>query len=112
MSERDDGSGTPVMCTLTPDALAAGRADLLPGLAQRAATREQTAEGYRLTFQPSTEMLTAILRTIDAERQCCRWLQFDLAVSPDLGPFVLTLSGPPNGRELLAALVEAPAPSG
>ena len=44
--------------------------------------------------------------TIDAERHCCRWLQFDLSVTPDGGPTVLTLSGPAGAREFLAALFE------
>ena len=95
----------PIMCTLTPDAIRAGRAGLLPGLAQRALTREVTEDGYRLTFAASTETLLDITRTIDAERQCCRWLEFNLQVPSGERAFVLTLSGPEGAREFLDALI-------
>ena len=64
------------MCSLTPEAIAAGRAGLLPGLADRADGREALVDGYRLTFAASSQMLRDIASVIDAERQCCRWLRF------------------------------------
>ena len=97
----------PIMCSLTPAAITKGRAGLLPGLAERALTREVLDSGYRLTFAPSTDALLAIARTIDAERECCRWLTFDLTVAAGHAPFVLTLSGPPGAREFLDALFTA-----
>ncbi len=97
----------PITCTLTPEAIAARRAGLLPGLAERATTRSETSNGYTLTFAASTDVLGAIASTIDAERQCCRWLQFDLTVEPDGGPMTLTLSGPAGAREFLASLFAA-----
>ena len=98
--------GMPIACSLTPEALRAGRAGLLPGLRELATQTEATADGYRLTFATSTDTLQAIAGTIDAERHCCRWLQFDLSVTPDGGPTVLTLSGPAGAREFVAALFE------
>jgi hypothetical protein len=97
----------PVVCELTPDAVKARRAGLLPGLVARADGREETQDGCRLTFAPSGEILRAIADTVDAERQCCRWLRFELMVPPDGGPIVLTLSGPDGAREFLAALIES-----
>jgi hypothetical protein len=70
----------PIVCALTPEAIRAGRAGLLPGLAVLATSREPTVSGYRLVFQASEETLTAITQTINAERQCCRWLRFELVV--------------------------------
>jgi hypothetical protein len=96
-----------IACSLTPEAIAAGRAGLLPGLAERAVARDTTADGCRLTFAASSETLLQVARVIDAERQCCRWLRFDLAVAPAGGPIVLTLSGPEGAAEFLAALFDA-----
>jgi hypothetical protein len=96
---------TPIMCTLTPETMRARRDALLPGLVSRAERCEATENGLRLTFAASSDTLTAIAAVIDAERQCCRWLQFDLTVPPDGAPLVLTLSGPPGARDFLAALV-------
>jgi hypothetical protein len=103
--ERADTS-TSIMCSLTPEALKSGRAGLLPGLRERATNVVPTAHGYQLFFDASSDVLMAITRTIDAERQCCRWLRFELAVWPDGGPIELTLSGPEGAREFLAALFE------
>jgi hypothetical protein len=98
---------SPIVCELTPEAIKAGREGLLPGLAERALVREQTDDGYRLTFAPTSETLQLIARVIDAERKCCRWLSFSLTVAPEGGPVVLTLSGPAGAREFLAALFES-----
>ena len=94
------------MCSLTPEAIASGRAGLLPGLADRAEGREAVPDGYRLTFAPSSLALREIAAVIDAERQCCRWLRFSLDVASNGGPSVLTLSGPEGAREFLAALFD------
>jgi hypothetical protein len=99
-------SNLPIVCTLTPETVATRKAELLPGLLRRAETTEPTADGYRLRFAPSGEMLQAIVAAIDAERHCCRFLRFELIVEPDAGPLVLTLSGPPGAREFVAALCE------
>jgi hypothetical protein len=48
-----------------------------------------------------------IARTIDAERQCCRFLHFGVTVEPDGGPITLELSGPSGTREFLSALLDA-----
>ena len=53
-----------IVCELTPETMRAFRAGLLPGLAERAHTREATADGYRLTFEPSTDTLRAITRLL------------------------------------------------
>lgn len=96
----------PIACTLSPLAVAARRAGLLPGLADRAEAREEMARGLRLRFAASGDTLRAIADTIDAERQCCRFLQFDVTVEQDGGPIWLTLSGPEGTREFLAGLLD------
>ena len=94
----------PIACNLSADAIRAGREGLLPRLAERAVTRAATPDGYVLTFAPGSENLLAIRRTIDAERQCGRWLTFSVVVEPDGGPITLTLTG---AREFLAGLMDA-----
>jgi hypothetical protein len=98
-------SELPIACTLSPEDLRQRRAELLPGLLARAVGRETLAAGMQFQFEPSSETLAEIMRVIDAERQCCRFLQFELSVTPDLGPMVLTLSGPPGTLDFLSELV-------
>jgi len=100
-------SNLPIVCTLTPETLAARKAQLLPGLFRRAEKIEATPDGYRLRFAASAETLHAVAAAIEAERHCCRFLRFELAVEPDEGPLILTLSGPPGTQEFVSALCDA-----
>lgn len=95
----------PVVCTLTPATVAIRKAALLPGLVGRADSMEETASGMRLRLP--ADALSAVLQTVDAERQCCRFLRFDIAVEPDGGPIWLEVAGPSGTPEFLAALLES-----
>jgi len=97
----------PIACTLSPAALAARRERLLSELVRRAEDHQQLPEGHRLRFAATGDTLSTIARTVEAERQCCRFLRFQITVEPDGGPIVLELSGPPGTREFISALLEA-----
>jgi hypothetical protein len=94
----------PIACTLQPGEIQARRDELLPGLARQAESVQEVAGGYRLRFDASGDTLTAITRMIDAERQCCRFLQFRLTVDADGGPLWLELIGPEGTQAFLAGL--------
>jgi hypothetical protein len=95
----------PIACTLTPETIRTHRAALLPALFERADTRETLPEGHRVRFATTGDILAAIARTIDAERQCCRFLRFQMTVEPDGGPIMLDITGPTGTREFLDALL-------
>lgn len=95
----------PVACTLDLAELNARRDRLLPGLAAQAIANEVLPNGMRWRFRPSSDLLTAVATTIEAERRCCRFLRFEVAVEPEEGPLSLTVTGPPGTREFLVALM-------
>ena len=96
----------PIICSLTPGALEARKQGLLSALLDRSAGRELLADGLRLRFEPSIETLSSIVRAVDAERHCCRFLRFTITVEPDEGAVILDFTGPPGTREFVAALLE------
>lgn len=96
----------PIACSLDPAELAARRDALLPGLAARAVAREFLPEGLRWQFAPSADLLAQIARVLDAERQCCPFLRFDLTIEPAGGPVWLAVTGPAGTRELLEAITQ------
>jgi hypothetical protein len=96
----------PIVCALTPEALRARREGLLSDLLGRAEAREELPNGLRLRFRPSEETLYSVVRAIESERHCCRFLRFGIDVEPDGGPIFLELTGPPGAREFMTALVE------
>jgi hypothetical protein len=96
----------PVACSLGPDALAARREGLLSKLFQSVRSHEPLANGHRFSLAATAETLDLIMRTVAAERLCCRFLRFEVVVEPDEGPVTLELTGPPGTRDFLSALFE------
>lgn len=98
----------PIACTLGPAALKARRENLLNALLPHARERCALPDGYRLRFAAESEILQQIVRAVEAERQCCRFLQFTISVEADSGPITLDLTGPAGTREFLNALFDLP----
>jgi hypothetical protein len=96
----------PIVCTLSPSDLRGRREGLLADLVRLAEAREPLPHGYRLRFAPTGDVLATIARTVEAERQCCRFLRFGITVEPDGGPIFLELSGPAGSGEFVAALLD------
>lgn len=96
----------PVACTLSPAALQARRENLLPGLLRRTTERRELPNGYSLRFAVEGEAICEIARTVENERQCCRFLRFTVTIEPGDGPITLGLTGPPGTREFLAAMFD------
>jgi hypothetical protein len=98
-------TGLPIVCTLTPSELRARGETLIPALAKRAEQIEPITDGYRLRFQAAGNVVSVIAQTIEAERQCCRFLRFDLSVEAGGGPIALTITGPSGTSDFLANLM-------
>jgi hypothetical protein len=98
----------PIACELTADEITARRATLLPGLLGQAEERAALPDGFRWRFAASHEFLAAAAETMNAERQCCRFLRFVLTVEPGGGPVWLDITGPQGTAEFLETLIRAP----
>ena len=96
----------PIVCTLQPGELNARAAQLLPGVVAAAKARHAIENGFRFEFEAEGEVLSSIVRMIDAERLCCRFLRFQLTIDPAEGPVVLDVTGPPGSQEFLGAMME------
>ena len=97
----------PVACSLEPAVLRCASDDLLPGLARLAARVERRGDTALLTFAPASGLLARIAATLEAERDCCRFLHFTLDVPSDGGDFSLVVSGPPGTGAFLESLSPA-----
>jgi hypothetical protein len=92
----------PIACTLSPDQYN-GRTNHLAALAARALrSREQTADGERLTFEDSAETERELRAAIAAESSCCAFLRMDLERADD--GLVLDIAGPQDARPIIAEL--------
>ena len=97
----------PVACTLSAHALRTRREGLLSDLLGRADEHEELSDGHRLPFASARDTLSLIATTVEAERECCRFLRFQIVVEPDGGPIWLELTGPTGTREFVSALLES-----
>ena len=95
----------PIVCELTAAEIAAHRATLLPGLLEQAVERIPIPNGFRWRFTATSERLAAMAETINAERQCCRFLRFVVTLEPDNGPIWLEVTGPPGAIAFLETLL-------
>lgn len=94
----------PIFCALPADDLRARRDGELAALAKLARRSDWLPNGARLEFAAASETLAAITRIVDAERQCCRFLRFEIVVEPDGGAIALAVTGPDGTREFLDSL--------
>src|SRR5687767_13990830 len=95
----------PIACELTPAELDTRRQGLLQELLAHATERVSLRNGFRWRFAPSTDVLLAAVKAIDAERQCCRFLKFVLTTEPDVGDMWLEVTGPAGTQEFLSTLL-------
>ena len=96
----------PIMCSLEPGAFRSRRDALLPSLIEHAERVEEIDAGYRLRFADATRLLS-IASVIDAERQCCRFLEFKLTIEAGGGAMSLELTGPSGAKQFLEDLLRS-----
>ena len=96
----------PLQCSLDRNELRAKQAELLPGLMRRASSGAFLADGLRLRFAATPDLLPDIARTIEVERRCCRFLNFTIDVEPAESGITLLVSGPVGTGEYLARLMK------
>ena len=68
--------------------------------------RRELPNGYSLQFAAERDVLSEIARTVENERQYCRFLRFAVTVEPDDGPITVELPGPAGTKEFLAAMLD------
>lgn len=94
----------PIACSLPADA-AAERLSSLEQLAQNALIGAgRTRTGIELRFHAGERIEQRVLEFIEAERQCCPFLDFELARGSELR---LRIVGPDEARPVLDAFLTA-----
>jgi DNA-binding transcriptional MerR regulator len=93
----------PVACTLSGDEQT-DRAAQWRQLLQEAVSREEIADGLRLTFPPGPDLAGRVAALAAAEQDCCAFFTFSLELA---GALVLTVRAPENAAASLADLFGA-----
>ena len=91
----------PIACALDERAMVSRQAELRAGVLADATSVERVPDGYRWRFRDSQDLFARLGPVIDAERHCCRFLQFAIAADPDLGSVTLDITGPEGTADFL-----------
>ena len=94
-------SDLPVACTLDGRALAGRQSELRASVLAEAESVQRLPDGYRWRFRDGRDLLARLGPIIDAERRCCRFLQFAIRADPDLGSITVDITGPAGTADFL-----------
>lgn len=97
----------PIACSLEGGALASRQSGLRAGVLAEAASVERLSDGYRWRFRNTPEIFARLGPVIDAERHCCRFLQFAIVAGPDMGSVALDVTGPAGTAEFLESWIRS-----
>jgi hypothetical protein len=91
----------PIICTLTEDELKERRRVVLDAVRQSVLSVVELPLGYGYTFRPTPDALLQLSQLVDFERQCCKFLTFNIVVGPGDAPIRLEVTGPPNAKAVI-----------
>ena len=95
----------PVACSLSNAELRKREASLIALFKSAVIATEELSDGYLFQLPGDSQSLAAVAELIAAERECCRFLAFQLTMPPNLGPMTLRVTGPPGAKEFLGTTI-------
>jgi hypothetical protein len=101
---------SPIACTLTAPDLIARREELAARLLPAIEEVAELPDGYALRFPGGREWVLELSEFVAFERECCRFLHFELDFRPEQGPIWLRLRGGEGVKEFIAAAFLPPEP--
>ena len=95
----------PIACSL-PDREQADRmGEIHTGISAGIQQRVELADGYEFRFLGDDEWLEKLAQFVRFERECCRFLTFEIASEPDKGPIRLRLRGPAGAKDFIRTML-------
>jgi hypothetical protein len=95
----------PVACRLSSQELRSREATLLAQFKTALITIQELADGYLFRIRDDKRWIAIAAELIAAERECCPFLRFELAVEPEMGPVTLRMTGPSGTKEFLKSIL-------
>lgn len=92
-------------CTLSAGPHSDRMSEIEELFAGKTETRE-LEDGYEFRFPGDSEWSGKLLELIHSERECCRFLKFELSFEPEQGPIWLRVRGSAQVKALLQSMLE------
>ena len=93
------------VCKLSPGAYS-DRMSKIEELFTGSAETRELEDGYEFRFPGGSEWSGKLLELIHSERQCCRFLEFELSFEPEQGPIWFRVRGSAQVKAFLEAMME------
>ena len=100
--ESDD---IPVACSLSDAELRGREATLLAQFKSVVIATEELHDGYIFRIPGDNKSIAIAAALIVAERECCPFLTFTLAVPPNMGPVDVRVTGPAGAKDFLRTVL-------
>ena len=95
----------PVACCLTSAELRERAATLFSQLRSAVIGIEELRDGYAFRLPGDGKWIAMIAKMIVAERECCPFLTFELVAHPNMGPVIVSVTGPAGAKEFLRTVL-------
>jgi hypothetical protein len=102
---KDTFANTPIACSLTTLEFRDREATIFAQFRCAVIETEELEEGYAFRLPGDSKSIKLIAELIVAERQCCRFLAFEIAVLPNMGPVIVRAIGPAGTKEFLRTVL-------
>ena len=100
---------TPIACCLTSAELREREATLLAQFSSAVLGTEELRDGYAFRVSGDGTWIAIIAKMIVAERECCPFLTFELFAQPNVGPVIVSVTGPAGAKKFLKTVLCKPA---
>ena len=95
----------PIACTLPEDKKADRRNQIDTNISSAIESITELEDGYQFRFSNGEGVTQNLFQFVEQERQCCRFLTFELIFEPDEGPIALRLRGPEGAKEFIQSMI-------
>jgi hypothetical protein len=94
-----------VACSLSRAGLRDREATLLARFKSAVIATEELPDGYVFRIPGDKKWIAVVAELIVAERECCPFLTFTLAVPPNMGPVDVRMTGPDGAKDFLRTVL-------
>src|SRR5215470_14857038 len=101
---KHDCDDNPIACSLSGAELRVRLAALLAQFKSHVIATEELPDGYAFHLSGDKRSIAAVAELIAAERECCRFLAFELTAEPNMGPVIVRVTGLPGVKELIGTM--------
>jgi hypothetical protein len=99
---------TPVACCLSELEFHKREATLFTQFKAAVMTTEELQDGYAFRLPGDRNSIAVVTELIAAERECCPFLTFKLTAPPNMGPLIMSVTGPSGTKDFLKAILCTP----